>query len=265
MKRHFLTYCLMCVVSLAAVLAFYSCNNELITQLSGAITVYPHEGPVGTTFTVQYNGKDRDKIERFRWEYKGGINSSDFGYGSTFTAHKAGTLTVTTETKRGYGNLTSPEINVYSIQYNPTITTEDKEVTSTGLLYIYGLGNYSGRVIKGEEILSQRILAYQSAFNTYKYIDGSLSDIYEKGTNPGSVADNYASLKLFICVPNNDETNLKHYEGYTGDDQNVKFKISIMAAFTLVDGNYVSLPAVDGTVTVNFTNGFGEGTFVPDP
>jgi hypothetical protein len=259
MKRRFLTYCLMCVVSLAAALVFYSCSIPGI-PVDGVIEVSPWDGPVGTTFSVSYKGKDRDKIDRFHWELRDGITGFDYGDGSTFTAHKAGTLTVRAEGKTGYDGLSSRDIKVYKPDIPPhTVTTmEDKEVTSTGRLTITGLGSYHGWKIEGREKESSRILAYQSAFNTYYYYeDGSLASFSVGGSSSGTVSDGQVSLKLFIRVPNV-PNNGGHFEGYTGNDQNVQFQVSIIIPTPPTH-------SADGTVTVNFTNGVGSGVFVPNP
>jgi hypothetical protein len=121
MKRRSLTYCLICVVSLAAALVFYSCQpSDLYTRIDGTLIVSPHEGPVGTTFTASYRGSDGDKIDGFHWGYEqgggGGSGTPIVGtkYSSQFTATKEGTLRVSIQVSRfGYKGITSDRINVY--------------------------------------------------------------------------------------------------------------------------------------------------------
>jgi len=273
MKRHFLAFCLISVVLLAAALVFYSCSaSDFLKQINGTLTVTPSDGFVGTTFYAFYQGKDGDKIDGFYWSYENGSGSGSGSpypgqkYSSMFTATHAGKLHVNVQVNRlGYKGIRSDRINVY-VDPNavppPTITKEEIEVTSEGRLTITGLEEkYHNWKIIGitPEESPLRICACQGAYNTYEYQNGSLSKISTGRVIPDTFynldinsSTYYVLLKLFII-------NNNRYEAYTGNDKNVTFDVKM--GFNNV---YLFGPK-NGTVTVSFTNGVGSGVFVPNP
>jgi len=135
-------------------------------------------------------------------------------------------------------------------------TSEQKEVTTAGRLTISGLSAYNGKKIscmgwlydeeQGQAIKS--FYAYQTAYNEYVYKNGNLENTSYGKSEEGTITGGQVTLKVFT---RSDVNGNGPNENYTGNDQNVFFSVRIN------DSN-------EGSVTVNFTNGIGNGAFVAD-
>jgi len=268
MKRHFLAFCLISVVSLAAALVFYSCSaSDFLKEIDGTITVNSSEGFVGKTFYAFYQGKDGDKIDGWWWSYESGGGSGPGSpypgqkYSSMFTATHAGTLRVSVQVSRlGYKGISSDRIYVY-VDPNILPQYQDNEVDSRGKLTITGLEKYNNTYWKIEastpEERPKRIYAFKTAYNTYDSSNGSTT-ISSRKDSAVTVSDSQAVFKLFVI---NNVFNYDRYVGYIGNDQNVRFDIVLNTTLS----SSPPTPPVYGTVTVNFANGEGSGAFVLNP
>jgi len=268
MKRHFLAFCLICVVSLAAALVFYSCGDPFAKDLTGNVSITP-PGPVDvyTELTAHYSGNENIEYTWRRHDsYYGTDQVVGSAVGNKCTPSKEGEYYVVVHGIAGRGeSYKSKSSNIVKVIDNwlPTITTEYKEVESTGRLTITGFEEkYHNWEIKCNtpEESSLKIYAYETAYNHYEYRDGVVSKISLGGGNPGTLfyfdsgsSTYYVTLKMFKI----NDKNLN--EGYTGNDKNVTLEVR-MGRSTINNSD----PKL-GTVTVSFTDGVGSGVFVPDP
>jgi hypothetical protein len=129
-----------------------------------------------------------------------------------------------------------------------TLTSEDKEATTTGQLTITGLDAYNNKKIKAFAggFTWGNLYAYQTAYNTYSYEDGKLVNISGGIGTDGIIKNGQVILKVFRYARNSYGNS--DFGSYTGNDQNVNF------GWVTIDGTVVSQ-----SLTVNFTNGVGSG------
>ena len=107
----------------------------------------------------------------------------------------------------------------------------ESDHSTAGRLTITGLSSYNGQKISA------------SSDGNF-YVMGSNAD---NGDSEATVSSGSATLYIWTLYDWQGRTKLK---SYTGNDQNVKFNVSVSNA--------------TGSVTVNFTNGIGSGAFVAD-
>jgi hypothetical protein len=131
---------------------------------------------------------------------------------------------------------------------DPIVPDEFRPIETEGRLIINGLSDYNGNVIAAH--------TKPGEFHTYLVALEQLSEGYLKGEYAGvsestkaTVIDGQAPLKIF-----KDNGIGSPYGNYSGNDQNVVFHVGI--------GPEDDIHAAYGTVTVNFTNGIGNGVFV---
>ena len=108
----------------------------------------------------------------------------------------------------------------------------ESDHSTAGRLTITGLSSYSGQQVSA------------STNDEKFYVMGTNAD---NGNMYATVSGDSVTLFVWTTYEWEGRTKLK---SYTGNDQNVKFNVSV--------GNET------GSVTVNFTNGIGSGAFVRD-
>ena len=126
-----------------------------------------------------------------------------------------------------------------------SIGFNEEDIPTDGLLTINGLDNYIGIEIDTAIWLGEySLLAFERAvvFDNNRY--GFYSAII---TSPS------ITLKVYK------ESTYGVLYSYNGNDQDITFIISIAV---LKDGTLTRL--IDGSVTVDFINGIGEGNFIPN-
>jgi len=130
--------------------------------------------------------------------------------------------------------------------------------TTDGRLTITGLGAYNGNYVAKVQDEAMGKSYFDDAGNVhwqrFLYVD-NFNDSNDTLISGGSV-----TLKVWECPEGGGRVS------YTGNDQNVTFYVDIFSrsSFDMGGVNDEYLLA-EGTVTVNFTNGIGTGTFTPRP
>jgi len=125
---------------------------------------------------------------------------------------------------------------------------DENDSSTAGRLTVTGLSSYDGFKIYADRV-------GQST-------SGEGLTVKAPNTNPNDTHDviitgGLATFHAWNAVIHGSGKNATYsYKSYTGNDQNVKFNIMI---------NNPGVSSVQGSVTVDFTNGIGQGSFVPNP
>ena len=130
---------------------------------------------------------------------------------------------------------------------------ELREVSTNGRLTITGLSDYEGCLIQAHTSYGAGpvpdkefgLYAFDQLFHAY--LDGEYVGVTEN-TN-AMVIDGQSTLNVFKNI-----FGSKLYENYNGNDQDIEFHIGIWSADDKISAY--------GTVTINFTNGIGNGDFL---
>jgi hypothetical protein len=120
---------------------------------------------------------------------------------------------------------------------------DDDDITvqeTSGKLTINGLGSYNGKYVMAVELKEADNLA-------------AAAQIDAKKVKGGKIANGSVTLKVW-------KVSGTSILNYNGNDKTVEFSVTIHNAETI----NASIATGYGTVTVNFTNGVGSGSFIDD-
>jgi len=140
----------------------------------------------------------------------------------------------------------------------PYYYDELREAETQGRLTITGLDDYNGKIISGYQpgIQGGRFDDVEYLKAGGKVEHGYLNGEYVRGavfTTSAIIADGQSTLKVY----NYFERSI-FYGNYSGNEKNILFEVYIY----ITDDDYG--PTAEGTITVDFTNGIGNGVFIPN-
>jgi hypothetical protein len=124
-------------------------------------------------------------------------------------------------------------------------------ITTNGRLTITGLSAYDGKYIYASRPGGVGDLLDLEGFGSDLQFSNGIID--QSSKKRGLITNGSATLKVYNT---HSRTSSEHYN-YTGNHQNVKFTLYVSTSENF-DG---STSSVSGSVTVNFSNGIGSGTY----